>query len=253
MQKNGFFRIGGKTLRKSEKCGIIGAMDLIKQYGERIKSGEESKKFAAFYALLSEYNEKFNLTRITGEEDCFVKHFLDSAAGEKYFPKGANVAEIGSGGGFPSVPLMILRPDLTFTLVESTEKKCSFLERAVLELGLPARVVNARAEELAKKADFREKFDVCCARAVARLNTLAEYCLPFVKPGGLFVAYKGKAEEETKEAEHAFSVLGGKTECAERYTLPEGEGERTLVVVRKVKNTPSAYPRGKGKERSRPL
>ena len=88
---------------------------------------------------------------------------------------------------------------------------------------------------------------------MAGLNTLAEYCLPFVKPGGLFVAYKGKAEEETKEAEHAFSVLGGKTECAERYTLPEGEGERTLVVVRKVKNTPSAYPRGKGKERSRPL
>lgn len=253
MQKNGFFRIGGKTLRKSEKYGIIGAMDLIKQYGERIKSGEESKKFAAFYALLSEYNEKFNLTRITGEEDCFVKHFLDSAAGEKYFPKGANVAEIGSGGGFPSVPLMILRPDLTFTLVESTGKKCSFLERAVLELGLPARVVNARAEELAKKADFREKFDVCCARAVARMNTLAEYCAPLVRVGGCFVAYKGEAAEEIEEAGRAFSLLGLRLRCAERFELPAQSGKRTLAVCDKVKSTPSAYPRGRGKERSRPL
>ena len=223
--ENGFFRIGGKTLRKSEKCGIIGAMDLIKQYGERIKSGEESKKFAAFYALLSEYNEKFNLTRITGEEDCFVKHFLDSAAGEKYFPKGANVAEIGSGGGFPSVPLMILRPDLTFTLVESTGKKCSFLERAVLELGLPARVVNARAEELAKKADFREKFDVCCARAVARLNTLAEYCLPFVKPGGLFVAYKGKRKRRRKRRNTPFPSWAERRNARKDIPSPKGRGK----------------------------
>ena len=222
-------------------------------YEQRIGTGETGEKFSAFYALLSEWNKKFNLTRITEEEECRTKHFLDSAAGEKYFPRGAFAAEVGSGAGFPSVPLMILRPDLAFTLIESVGKKCAFLECAVKELGLSAKVVNMRAEDAGKDKNFRERFDVVCARAVARLNTLAEYCVPLAKEGGFFVAYKGRAEEEIREAGRAFSVLGCSLFAEERYELPGGEGERTLVVAKKTGKTPPAYPRGHGKDRSKPL
>lgn len=218
-----------------------------------IRGGETGEKFSAFFALLSEYNQKFNLTRITGREESEVKHFYDSLLGEKDFPQGAACLEVGSGGGFPSIPLMIWRTDLSFVLVESVGKKCSFLERAVAELGLNARVVNGRAEELARLPEYREKFGVCCARAVARLNTLAEYCIPFVKVGGVFVAYKGNAAEEIEEAANAFRILGARTKCAERYNLPEGAGERTVVVAEKTTHTPAVYPRGRGKERSKPL
>lgn len=222
-------------------------------YRKGIRSGETGEKFSAFYALLCEYNQKFNLTSITGEEECYIKHFYDSLLGEPFFPQGAACLEVGSGGGFPSVPLMIWRPDLSFVLVESVGKKCTFLETAVRTLGLNARVVNGRAEELAKKQEYREKFDVCCARAVARLNTLAEYCVPFVKVGGKFIAYKGNAAEELAEAENAFRVLGVRTERAEKFELPEGMGERTVICAGKVRPTPAAYPRGRGKERSKPL
>ena len=222
-------------------------------YMAGIRSGETGEKFAAFFALLSEYNRKINLSRITGREECDVKHFYDSLAGEKFFPRGASCIEIGSGGGFPSVPLLIWRPDLSFVLVESVGKKCSFLERAAAELGLNARVVNGRAEELAKDPAYREQYGVSCARAVARMNTLSEYCIPFVKVGGVFVAYKGDAAAELAEAENAFRVLGARLKTAERFELPEGAGERTVAVCEKVKPTPAAYPRGRGKERSKPL
>ena len=226
----------------------------MQTYLELTETGETGEKFAAFYDLLSDYNEKVNLTRITDKRDCVVKHFLDSLAGEKYFPQGANCAEVGSGGGFPSVPLLIARPDLSFTLFESVEKKCVFLRLAVRELGLNARVECMRAEDAGKDARFREKFDVCCARAVARLNTLLEYCLPFVREGGVFLAYKGSgAEEELAEAKHALSVLGGGEVKLYPYTLPDGMGERTIVAVKKIRRTPLKYPRGRGKERSDPL
>lgn len=224
------------------------------EYLSLVESGETAEKFEAFYKMLAEYNEKINLTRIIDAKDCRVKHFVDSLSGEKFFPQGAVCLEVGSGGGFPSVPLMIARPDLTFTLVESVGKKCDFLAAACEKLHLCARVENARAEDLAKLPAFREKFDVCCARAVARLNTLAEYCLPFVKKGGAFVAYKGgDAEEEIAEAENALRVLGGKAECAANATLPDGAGARTIICVRKVRPTPPQYPRGRGKERKNPL
>ena len=222
-------------------------------YFAGIRGGGTGDKFSAFYALLSEYNQKINLTRITGREECDVKHFYDSLLGEKYFPQGASCLEVGSGGGFPSIPLLIWRPDLSFVLVESVGKKCAFLEKAVAELGLNARVVNGRAEELARLPGYREKFEVCCARAVARLNTLAEYCVPFVQKGGVFVAYKGDAAEEIGEAANAFRVLGCRLQSAERFELPEGAGERTIVVAEKIAPTPAAYPRGRGRERSKPL
>ena len=218
-----------------------------------VTEGETGEKFAAFYALLTEYNAKFNLTRIVGEQDCRIKHFYDSLLGAKYFPEGAHCAEVGSGGGFPSIPLMIVRGDLDFVLIESVGKKCGFLERAVQELGLRAEVINGRAEDLAQSPAYRERFDVCCARAVARLNTLAEYCVPFVRPGGRFIAYKGEAAEEIAEAENAFRTLGVRLSAAEKRELPENAGSRTIVVAEKSHKTPAAYPRGKGKERSRPL
>lgn len=209
--------------------------------------------FESFYSLLAEYNKKCNLTAIEDENDVYFKHFLDSLAGETAFPQGASVCEVGSGGGFPSIPLKIVREDLKFTLVESVGKKCIFLREAVEKLNLSeVEIKNIRAEDGARTAQMREKFDICCARAVARLNTLAEYCLPFVKVGGAFVAYKGDADGEIEEAENAFKILGGKLEKVEKFEL-ENCGKRCIVTVRKIKPTPEKYPRGLGKERKQPL
>ena len=218
-----------------------------------IREGETGKKFDLFYNLITEYNQKVNITRITDREECDIKHFSDSLLGAQFFPQGARCLEVGSGGGFPSIPLMIVRPDLRFVLVESVGKKCAFLERAVGELGLHARVVQGRAEELAREEAYREKFDVSCARAVARLNTLAEYCVPFVRVGGLFIAYKADAAAEIAEAQTAFRLLGAKLESAPVFSLQNGAGTRTIVICKKEKPTPAAYPRGRGKERSKPL
>ena len=216
--------------------------------------GEFKEKFDAYRALILEYNERYNLTTILDEKDMFYKHFLDSVVGEKYFKNGAKVIEIGSGAGFPSMPLKIIRDDLKFTLVESVGKKCEFLHAVVDKLGLKGvNIYSKRAEDLAKDANFRESYDVATARAVARMNTLTEYCLPFVRKGGVFVAYKSGDETEIEEAHSAYKILGGKLKSVERYELPEGYGERTLAVVEKIQTTPNKYPRGQGKERKNPL
>ena len=166
--------------------------------------------------------------------------------------ENSRVVEIGSGAGFPSLPIKLVRDDLTFTLVESTGKKCAFLRTAVQELGLTGvSVVNARAEELGKDPSFREKFDAVIARAVAPLASLAEYCMPFVRVGGSFVAWKGSADE-LETGRRAIAILGGAAEVI-GYDLPEGYGERTLIVTYKRKHTPAQYPRGNGKERKNPL
>ncbi len=215
--------------------------------------GEKRDVFFRFYELLKEYNARFNLTSITEESEIFTKHFLDSVAGESLFKQNASVAEIGSGAGFPSLPLKIVRPDLKFTLVESTGKKCEFLHVAAKELALEnVEIVNARAEELARDARYREKFDHCCARAVARLNTLAEYCVPFIKKGGSFIAYKGDVAEEAEEAKRALKILGcGRTKIFSCQL--ETAGKRALFVADKTSSTPALYPRGNGKERKKPL
>ncbi|MCD8040998.1 MAG: 16S rRNA (guanine(527)-N(7))-methyltransferase RsmG [Clostridia bacterium] len=212
------------------------------------------QRIDAFYELLVKYNSKFNLTTITDKDSFMIKHIYDSIAGEKLFPAGANVAEVGSGGGFPSIPLRIFREDLNFTLFESTSKKCDFLGTVVNELQLyGVEIVNMRAEDAAKSDKYREKFDVCCARAVARMNTLCEYCIPFVKTGGRFIAYKADAAEEIKEAVTAAHTLGCTDARLTEYELPEGMGRRTLAEYIKIKPTPAAYPRGNGKERKKPL
>ena len=227
--------------------------DLFLKYGVEINDAE-LEKFEKYREILLFYNDKFNITTITQKEEVYVKHFLDSVLCKDLFVDNSKVIEIGSGGGFPSIPLKIVRDDLDFTLVESTGKKCTFLNEVIKELNLKnVRVLNGRAEDFGKDKKYREKFDHVTARAVARLNTLCEYCLPFVKVNGSFIALKGNAEEEIKAAQNAVNVLGGKYSIIKEYNLPLEEAKRTLIKIEKIKNTPSMYPRGNGKERKQPL
>ena len=213
-----------------------------------------SEKIEAFKNLLVEKNKEFNLTSITDNKEIYIKHFYDSLSGEKFISSGAKVVEIGSGGGFPSVPLKILRDDIDFTLIESVGKKCNFLNLVKNTFNFENfEVKNARCEDLAKDNIYRENFDFSIARAVANLSTLCEYMLPFVKVGGKMIAYKSVNDEEIENAKNAIDILGGKISEIIKYSLPENMGERYLVIIEKIKNTPQKYPRGKGKERSKPL
>ena len=228
-------------------------MEIEKIFTEQIK-GEFKEKFEAYRALILEYNQRYNLTTILEEKDMYYKHFLDSASGAELFKKNGKVAEIGSGAGFPSIVVKILRDDLSVDLFESVGKKCEFLHAVVDNLALKnVHIYNIRAEDAARDKNFRERYDHATARAVARMNTLSEYCLPFVKVGGSFIAYKSGDMEEITEAESAYKALGAKCEQAIPYSLPENYGERILAVVTKVKPTPTRYPRGQGKERKQPL
>lgn len=216
--------------------------------------GEYFEKFEAYRAYLLEFNEKYNLTAIREEKDVYYKHFLDSTATAGFFEQGKSVAEIGSGAGFPSVPLKILRDDLSFTLFESVGKKCDFLKFIVDKLQFKGmNICNMRSEDAARNALYREKFDYGVARAVAQMNTLLEYSLPLVKKGGEFFAYKSADKEEMEKAKNACFLLGGSGIVFYDYSLPEGYGNRTIAAVKKEKNTPQKYPRGNGKERKQPL
>jgi len=222
----------------------------FENYGITI-SEEQRILFEKYYDLLIEYNNRFNITAITERQEVINKHFVDSVLGVDKV-SGIRVLDVGSGGGFPALPIKILKPEICLTLLEATGKKCEFLKVVVKELGLKdVTVINDRAETLAKDIKFRESFDCCTARAVARLNTLAEYCMPFVKVGGTFVAFKGDVEGEITEAQNAIKILGGKLKEDYRYQL-EG-AKRALISIEKIKNTDKKYPRGNGKERKNPL
>lgn len=232
---------------------VMEIRDITTIYQTEILSAHKDE-LQKFREMLLEYNQKYNLTTILEEQDMYYKHFLDSAAGVDLFKNGAKVAEIGSGAGFPSIVLKILRPDLEIDLFESVGKKCEFLKAVVDNFGFTKmNIYNIRAEDAAKDKNFREQYDHATARAVARMNTLTEYCLPFVKVGGSFIAYKSGDVTEIKEAESAYKVLGGKKKAVFAYSLPENYGERVLAVIEKVKPTPTRYPRGQGKERKQPL
>ena len=214
-------------------------------------TSEQEKMFNDYYDILIEYNQKFNITAITEKEEVIEKHFIDSALGAEKI-KGTTLIDVGSGGGFPAIPIKIMRDDISITMLEATGKKCEFLKAVIKELNLTGiNVINGRAEDKAKDVLYREKFDVCTARAVARLNTLSEYCMPFVKVGGQFISYKGDAQEETFEAENAIKILGGKLNTFIEYFL--GDAKRSLVIIDKIKPTDKKYPRGNGKERKNPL
>lgn len=207
------------------------------------------ERFLAYAKLLVEWNEKINLTAITDPEGIALKHFYDSVYPFTLFelPKGVSLIDVGTGAGFPSCPLKIMRDDIRLTLLDSLNKRIKFLETLSEECALDAVCIHSRAEDGGKRADLRECFDMACARAVAPMYILSEYCLPFVKVGGAFAALKGSnGAEELDEAKPAIKRLGGEVEKVEEYTLPNGDG-RTLILVRKTAPTPAKYPRPKAK------
>lgn len=210
-------------------------------------------KLNAFYLRVVEENKKFNLTAITQKEDFAVKHILDSCLPYSLLPKNARVIDVGAGAGFPSIPLKIIREDINLVMLDSLNKRVNFLNQCVSELNLKnALAVHFRAEDYALKN--RESFDVAVARAVASLETLAEYCLPFVKVGGSFVALKGSLyKEELQKANYAINLLGGRVEQIQNVTIKEIDGERANIQIAKVKPTPNKYPRGKNLPRLKPL
>lgn len=213
------------------------------------------RKFEAYYELLTEWNKKINLTAITEPYGVAVKHFADSLSVLKYvdIQKNARVIDIGTGAGFPGLPIKTVREDLNLTLLDSLNKRLVFLQSVCEELDLKAELVHGRAEEVSKKAEFREKYDLAFSRAVAQLNVLCELCLPYVKKGGKFIAMKGPgAQEEIRNAENAVRLLGGKTEEVKEFTLPDNSG-RTLVIIEKIKETPEKYPRQSAKIKARAL
>ncbi len=228
--------------------------EFFKSFGIELSS-LQLEQFDKYFNLLIEYNNKFNITAITDKNEVYEKHFIDSILVIDKFITGDNkikMIDIGSGGGFPAIPIKIIKPDISLTLLEATGKKCEFLRVVINNLGLTnTQVINDRAELYIKKEGVRESFDICTARAVARLNTLCEYCMPFVKVGGDFVSYKGDAEEEVKEADSAVKILGGKFEEVFYYNLLEAK--RALIKIKKISNTSTKYPRGNGKERKNPL
>lgn len=209
-----------------------------------------------YYKLLIEWNEKMNLTALTEPHDVALKHFCDSILLLKYadIPQNSRLIDVGTGAGFPSVPIKIVRPDIRLCLLDSLNKRLVFLQEVVDKLGLQdVTIVHSRAEDGARKADLREKFDFATSRAVAQLNVLSEYCLPYVKVGGAFLSMKGKySEEEIANAKSAIKLLGGKTEKVDTYNLADGS-ERTIINVKKVSTTDKRYPRTSAKIKSKPL
>lgn len=216
---------------------------------------EQLSRFDKLSDLLVEQNKTMNLTAITDPDGIAVKHFADSisvlAAAE--IPQGAKILDVGTGAGFPGIPLLIMRPDIDLTMIDSTAKKLKYVENTVNELGLAATTLHTRAEEAGQSKEYREKFDFVCSRAVAALNVLCEYCLPFVKQNGLFIAMKGaKAQEEIDAAKTAIKTLGGKIIAEKSFSLSDG-GERTLIIIKKISQIPPKYPRPSAQIAKKPL
>lgn len=216
---------------------------------------QADERFHTYLSLLLEWNEKMNLTAITEPEQVAVRHFADSMTllHAVSLRGDEKVIDVGTGAGFPGVPLKILFPELKLTLLDSLNKRLNFLAELLSTLGLQAQIVHARAEEGGRMPQHREQYDLATARAVASLNLLAEYCLPYVKIGGYFAAMKGPdVEQELKEAEHAISLLGGKVAGVKSFTLPDGSG-RSVVLIHKTAKTSDIYPRYGSKIAKKPL
>ncbi|WP_296835053.1 16S rRNA (guanine(527)-N(7))-methyltransferase RsmG [Marvinbryantia sp.] len=219
-------------------------------------SEKQFLQFEKYYELLTEWNSFMNLTAITEHEEVLKKHFLDSLSIVKAVKMEDihTVMDIGTGAGFPGIPLKISYPHLKVVLLDSLGKRVKFLNHVINELGLEdISAIHGRAEDFARQAEYREQFDLCVSRAVANLSSLSEYCLPYTRKNCLFVSYKsGKVEEELENAKRAISLLGGKVEYVSKFMLTDA-GERALVVIRKEKHTPNKYPRKAGLPSREPL
>lgn len=209
-----------------------------------------------YFELLVEWNEKINLTAITDPQGVAVKHFADSLTFFNYVdvPQNSSIIDVGTGAGFPGIVLKIARPDIKLTLLDSLKKRLTFLETVLSELGLEAELIHSRAEDGANDIDLRESFDFAVSRAVAQLNVLSEYCLPYVRLAGNFVALKGPdADNEIANAKRALQCLGGKLKSTHKFALNLDGGDRTILVIEKNSPTTEKYPRNSGKIKSSPL
>lgn len=213
-------------------------------------------KFECYKDFLLEYNAHTNLTSITDPEDIAIKHFLDSISVAKFFeiPKTAKVIDVGTGAGFPGLPIKIFRDDINLTLIDSLNKRIKFLNELCEKISVDANIIHARAEELSHKENFREKFDIAVSRAVAPLNILAEYCIPYLKNGGYFISLKGSNfEEEIKNSKNTLEVLGAEIQNIKSFELPKNKGFRAIIIIKKIKNISKKYPRSNSQISKKPL
>lgn len=220
-------------------------------------SKDQIGSFALYKELLKEWNQKINITSITDDMEIDIKHFLDSLTpvGTDLFHGKKSVIDVGTGGGFPGIPLKIYNEELEVTLLDSLNKRIKFLDEVINALELKGiKGIHGRAEELGRQGEYREKYDICISRAVASLDTLLEYCMPFVKIGGYFIAMKGPdVQEELSNSQRAINILGGKVQDTQIFTLPQSDIQHSLIIIKKIKEISTKYPRAGGKPRSNPL
>ena len=216
---------------------------------------KQQEKFYQYMNFLLEWNEKMNLTAITDPIEVITKHFIDSLTILKYIKENHKIADIGTGAGFPGIPIKIANKNIDITLVDSLNKRVNFLNEVIKKLDLKEiNAIHDRAEEFGKSKEHRENFDIAVSRAVARMNVLVEYMLPTVKVGGICICMKGPdAQEEINEAQSAINLLGGKIDEVCEFSLPDSDLKRTIIVIKKEKNTPNKFPRKAGIPAKNPL
>jgi len=216
---------------------------------------EQVQQFYQYMKLLIEWNEKINLTAITDPHEVILKHFVDSLTIAKHIQKGATLVDVGTGAGFPGIPLKIYRKDIKVTLVDSLNKRIHFLDEVIKQLKLEEiTTIHSRAEEFGRNKKYREKFEVATSRAVANLSTLSEYLIPLIKKGGMCLCMKGSdVEEELEKGKKAIKILGGKIESIDCFCLPKSDMKRNVILIKKVENTPAKYPRKPGLPSKEPI